>query len=181
MRRGSLLAILFARGRPQPRFFQVDDDFTTLRWSWTDSLLISEITSVSHNEGGSASFTIHYHDVALASSLPIACRSSKEAAWWVWVLGMLQQLDVTRHGLDAHQRQRLKRAFYASSANAASLTEAQQISFFAHLNYEVSPTRLVELAGQVVHRTAAVTRHCVPLRAVVRRGEPMHVAIDVYI
>jgi hypothetical protein len=111
----------------------VDASFTTLRWSWREALLLSEVSDVSHS--GGSSFTIEHEAQATRLSLPLACRSSAEAEAWVAVLKALQGLD----GLDASQRARLRTAFFRASDGTPTLTRAQQATFFAQLNWLPAP------------------------------------------
>ena len=42
------------------RFFQLSQDMSTLRWSWTDYLLIDEVLDVRYDTAKPCVFAIHY-------------------------------------------------------------------------------------------------------------------------
>ena len=46
----------------------VDDQFTTLQWSWHDRLLLDDVAKVDY-EPGSLSFTIQYHSQVMSPLL----------------------------------------------------------------------------------------------------------------
>ena len=50
------------------RYFMVDDQFTTLQWSWHDRLLLDDVAKVDY-EPGSLSFTIQYHSQVMSPLL----------------------------------------------------------------------------------------------------------------
>ena len=112
----------------------MDDQFTTLRWSWTESLLLDEIVSIDYS-AGSTSFTIQYFQQDLTHgaakiSLSLVCRTIEDAARWVRALSGLQRVEAVQHNLDVSQRARLKRAF-RTATKEPRLRAAQQIAFFA--------------------------------------------------
>ena len=117
-----------------PFHFQVDEQFTTLRWSWTESLLLDEILSIDYS-AGSTSFTIQYFQQDLTHgaakiSLSLVCRTIEDAARWVRALSGLQRVEAVQHNLDVSKRARLKRAF-RTATKEPRLRLAQQIAFFS--------------------------------------------------
>ena len=114
----------------------VDDQFTTLQWSWHDRLLLDDVAKVDY-EPGSLSFTIQYHSQASANeqallALPLMCDRADHADSWVRVLKLVKHLDAARHGLDQQQRARLKQTF-KMIASGATLSVSQQVASLACL------------------------------------------------
>ena len=73
----SSVRFLLAHTHPQglgaykkKRYFMVDDQFTTLQWSWHDRLLLDDVAKVDY-EPGSLSFTIQYHSQVMSPLLPL--------------------------------------------------------------------------------------------------------------
>jgi hypothetical protein len=118
-------------GRPQWLFFQVDADFTTLRWSWRrrDTLLVSDIKSVFKSGSG---LKIYYEvlvsRVRMSSVKDLSCPSGRDADMWATALRALMRLDVQQLGIPVRQRARLKTAFYNSvAANSSALSTGGQV------------------------------------------------------
>lgn len=137
---------------PPSPILQVDENFTTLRWSWTDSLLLDEIANIEYAPG-STSFTIQYFQdpttYGAKLSLSLVCRSIDEAARWVHALSGLQRVECVQHNLDMHQRARLKTAFRLVTKES-KLRIAQQINFFNYLNLDLTPGELRDITSNAI-------------------------------
>ena len=162
VRRGQHLHLLGADGRRQPRFFQVDDEFTQLRWSWNESLMLDEIEEVT-NAAGTTSVGIAYRSAAVninvqqSHHVTLVCRSAPDAARWAVALRGLRKLDEVSYDFDERQRARLKKAFRAAVRDASSsvLTIPQHLAFLAHLNLDLTQIRLPQIARVVSDRERA--------------------------
>ena len=144
VQRGQHLHLLGPDGRQHPRFFQVDDSFTQLRWSWREFLMLDEIDEVSHTAGQTSvglscrSSVLTTTNVQQRHTVTLTCRSASDAARWAVALRGLRKLDEVSYDFDERQRGRLKRAFRAALGHAVgrdgssgTLSIPQQLAFFA--------------------------------------------------
>lgn len=141
---------------PCATFFQVDDTYSQLRWSWTEQLMLDEIVDVSHL---GTSITVGYWSGSTAAAsadaamqhkqtLTLLCRTPHDAARWAAALRGLQRLDEVGYMLDSRQRARLKRAF-REVTSSPTMPLQQQLAFFACLNCELTESQLLAYAATI--------------------------------
>ena len=89
VRQGQHMHTLDARGKRQPRFFRVDDEFTSLQWSYSDQLLLDELVDVSRD--GQSAVTLTYMRIEDQDdplnpnkrTVSLVCRSAQSSMRWV--------------------------------------------------------------------------------------------------
>ena len=93
------------------RFFQLSRDMGTIRWSWSDYLLIEQITDVRYNPAKPLHFAIHYaHFTSVQNDfiLTLVCKRLRHATRWVLALQLLLRAHAHGWDLPTHELTRLQ-------------------------------------------------------------------------
>ena len=163
-RTGTLMLLLnvnASRKHTRERFFQLSEDLSTLRWSWTDYLLVDEIIDVQYKQSQPLTFTIVYAHSAMSLqadlTLTLACKKQKHAMHWVSALQLLCHAYAHASGLPSSELTLLKAAFktISGSSGKETLSLAQQQEFFQCLNRFVTRDELAAMHKRATRRARA--------------------------
>ena len=73
-------------------FLQLSECFTSIRWSWTDYLLIDELVDVRTSSDKPLHFVVLYSGLlSRRPHLTVVCKSHSDAEQWVRSLRLLRQ------------------------------------------------------------------------------------------
>jgi len=133
---GSRSGRLGGAAQQQECFLQLSECLTSIRWSWTDYLLIDEITDIRPSVDKPLHFVLMYSQVSTPAdrTLTLVCKTLKHAQQWVRTLRLLRQAYARGWGVPTSELSRLKSAFKVASSGRETLSLAQQQTFFACLN-----------------------------------------------
>ena len=134
-------------------FLQLSECFTSIRWSWTDYLLIDELVDVRTSSDKPLHFVVLYSQVSSLAdrTLTVVCKSHSDAEQWVRSLRLLRQAYARGWGVPTAELARLKAAFKVASNGKESLHLNQQQFFFAALNHTLPREQVAKLDAELPH------------------------------
>ena len=172
---GCVLLLDDGSGRTSEHFFHLSVDMSTIRWSWADSILLTDIKDAQRTPGSSLAFTLHYERDGSAVRgdriLSLIAKRPRHAERWVAAVKLLVRAFAEEEGdcLPLGELQRLKAAF-RSAAHAEGKAHqpdrlrvlvaglAQRQALFAMLNRNVPMSKL-----RMLERGAWASLHAPPI------------------
>ena len=153
--------------RRHERYLQLAEDLNSLRWSWNDSLHISQIVSARLHDAAPLKFTITHATLAAHSdelTLSLETQRAEHAKKWVTALSLLQRASRERDAaVPASTLVVLRTAFrtaarigsFRAAARNAEVLEAapQQLAFFGCLNRVLTEAELKKYHAEAVKET----------------------------
>ncbi len=133
------------------RFVQMSTDLTTLRWSWSDYILLHEIERIEHERADLSMRVLHGPRDALKV---LELHFDDEPTWQTWHEGLKALHAVLADSGEPRKLEWLLQIFrLADTANLGSVTTTQLRELMNYLNYEL-PERFHHLGddGRVKQR-----------------------------
>ena len=158
-----------SRSQHLHRFVQMSADLTTLRWSWSDYILLHEIVAIEADEPGLA---LRLHHGPRDALKVLELTFEEEGTWSTWHEGMKALHAVLLEGAgEPRKLEWLLQIFrLADTANLGSVSEVQLRELMLYLNYE---EREEKVAGAPPPRQSISSRFGA-LLAPVRRAQSTH-------